>query len=231
MQLKISGTAALRPNLTTCPFLGDARERRISRITLADNGLLFAGSRDIYSSPSTSMIPGSIGSRGGFFLISFSRLCTSPGSTVWLISSGLAYDLEAHVQCYSDNDFVPDDEELGAELKAIETIIEKAHAGTLNKFDFFGLGFALWMGQIEVLWVANDRSIAVPYKENNAVLNGEQDKVVNYESGPEADYAVPTTEHYLPLIYCLGAAAGDRDAVFQHVCHLGSMAMTGFIFG
>lgn len=62
-------------------------------------------------------------------------------------------------------------------------------------------------------------------------MNGEQDKVVNYESGPEADYAVPTTEHYLPLIYCLGAADGDRAEVFNNVCNLGSMAMTGFIFG
>ena len=83
------------------------------------------------------------------------------------------YDLEAHVQYYSDNDFVPDDEELGAELKAIETIIEKAHAGTLNKYDFFGLSFALWMGEIKVLWVANDRSIAVPYKEINDLTMGE----------------------------------------------------------
>ena len=77
------------------------------------------------------------------------------------------YDLEAHVQYYSENDFNPDDEELCAELKAIEAIIEKAQAGTLNKFDFFGLRFALWMGEIEVLWIANDRSIAVPYKEIN----------------------------------------------------------------
>lgn len=32
----------------------------------------------------------------------------------------------------------------------------------------------------------------------------------------------------LPLIYCLGAADGDKAQVFNNVCNLGSMAMTGF---
>ena len=64
----------------------------------------------------------------------------------------------------------------------------------------------------------------------DAVLSGDDDKVVNYESGPDAAYAVPTAEHYLPLIYCLGAAKGDSAEVFNNVCNLGSMAMTGFIF-
>ncbi|MCI7327028.1 4,5-DOPA dioxygenase extradiol [Hornefia butyriciproducens] len=65
----------------------------------------------------------------------------------------------------------------------------------------------------------------------DAVLAGETDKVVNYESGPEAAYAVPTPEHFLPLIYCLGAADGDSARIFNNVCSLGSMAMTGFVFG
>ena len=65
----------------------------------------------------------------------------------------------------------------------------------------------------------------------DAVLNGEKTKVVNYQNGPEAAYAVPTPEHYLPLVYCLGAASGDRAEVFNNVCNLGSMAMTGFVFG
>ena len=64
----------------------------------------------------------------------------------------------------------------------------------------------------------------------SAIENGENEKVVHYENGPEAGYAVPTTEHYLPLIYCLGAADGDKAEVFNNVCNLGSMAMTGFIF-
>lgn len=50
-------------------------------------------------------------------------------------------------------------------------------------------------------------------------------------AGPNAACAVPTPERYLPLIYCLGAANGDDAVVFNNVCNLGSMAMTGFIFG
>ena len=64
-----------------------------------------------------------------------------------------------------------------------------------------------------------------------AVLRGDPQAVIDCEKGPEAAYAVPTPEHYLPLIECLGAAAGDRAEVFNNVCNLGSMAMTGFVFG
>lgn len=65
----------------------------------------------------------------------------------------------------------------------------------------------------------------------DAVQKGDADKILHYEKGPDAAYAVPTAEHYLPLIYCLGAADGDSADVFNNVCNLGSMAMTGFVFG
>lgn len=64
----------------------------------------------------------------------------------------------------------------------------------------------------------------------DAITTGETDKVLHYEGHPDAGYAVPTAEHYLPLIYCLGAAGGDKAEVFNNVCNLGSMAMTGFMF-
>jgi 4,5-DOPA dioxygenase extradiol len=65
----------------------------------------------------------------------------------------------------------------------------------------------------------------------DAVKAGAVDKVVHYADGPEAAYAVPTPDHFLPLIYCLGAADGDPVQVFNNVCNLGSMAMTGFVWG
>lgn len=65
----------------------------------------------------------------------------------------------------------------------------------------------------------------------DAVKNGDDNRVIHYENAPDAAYAVPTTEHYLPLVYCLGAADGDKAKVFNNVCNLGSMAMTGFVFG
>ena len=64
----------------------------------------------------------------------------------------------------------------------------------------------------------------------DAVKNGNTKKVIEYEKISNANYAIPTPEHYLPLIYCIGAADGDGAKVFNNVCNLGSMAMTGFIF-
>lgn len=64
----------------------------------------------------------------------------------------------------------------------------------------------------------------------DAVKAGAKDKIIHYTEGPEASYAVPTPEHYLPLIYCLGAVGGDKVQIFNNVCNLGSMAMTGFIW-
>lgn len=63
-----------------------------------------------------------------------------------------------------------------------------------------------------------------------AVKTGANDRILHYTEGPDAAYAVPTPDHYLPLIYCLGAAAGDKAELFNNVCNLGSMAMTGFVW-
>ena len=80
----------------------------------------------------------------------------------------------------------------------------------------------------------NPDGTEMSYAFNNyivdAVLSGDRAKVIAYENGPESEYAVPTPEHYLPLIYCLGAGKGDKAEVFNNICNLGSMAMTGFIF-
>lgn len=64
-----------------------------------------------------------------------------------------------------------------------------------------------------------------------AVLNGDSGKVIHYEKHPDAAYAVPTPDHYIPLAYCMGAADGDQAEVFNKVCNLGSMAMTGYTWG
>lgn len=64
----------------------------------------------------------------------------------------------------------------------------------------------------------------------DAVLAGDTEKVIRYDVHPDADYAVPTPDHYLPLLYCLGAAESSRAEAFNKVCNLGSMAMTGYIW-
>lgn len=63
----------------------------------------------------------------------------------------------------------------------------------------------------------------------DAVKNKFYEKIIDYKKITNADYAVPMPEHYLPLIYCLGASNGDNAEIFNNVCNLGSIAMTGFI--
>lgn len=63
------------------------------------------------------------------------------------------------------------------------------------------------------------------------VLQRNDRAVMDYQSIPDADYAVPTPEHYLPLIYMLGAAEGEKAVIFNDHCELGAIAMTGFAFG
>ena len=65
----------------------------------------------------------------------------------------------------------------------------------------------------------------------DAIVDKDYDKVINYKQNKVASYAVPTPDHYLPLVYCLGAAKDDEVKIFNDVCMQGSIAMTGFAFG
>lgn len=64
----------------------------------------------------------------------------------------------------------------------------------------------------------------------DAVLANDTDKVINYEQHPHAGYAAPTPDHYLPLIYIMGAGEGAKPTVFNQTYNSGSLSMTGFIF-
>ena len=80
----------------------------------------------------------------------------------------------------------------------------------------------------------NEGGTPMTYRFNgaitNAVISHDHKTAIDYEKLPDAGYAVPTPDHYLPLLYCLGAARQDQVEVFNNVCNLGSMAMTGFVF-
>ena len=56
--------------------------------------------------------------------------------------------------------------------------------------------------------------------------------VINYQSaGKSSKWAFPTTEHYYPLLYTLGASvAADKLTVFNDSRTLGSISMTCYIF-
>lgn len=48
---------------------------------------------------------------------------------------------------------------------------------------------------------------------------------------PDAAYAAPTADHFLPLLYTLGAAQGEKPEIFNNVRNTGSLSMTGYLFG
>jgi len=63
------------------------------------------------------------------------------------------------------------------------------------------------------------------------ILAGDYDKIVGYESIADHDLAVPTTEHFFPLLTALGAVReGDRCEVWNEYRELGSMSMTSYLF-
>lgn len=56
--------------------------------------------------------------------------------------------------------------------------------------------------------------------------------LADYRSHPNGRYAVPTSDHYLPLLYCLGAVEQKDDiSVFNRVLTMGSISMTSYLFG
>ena len=64
-----------------------------------------------------------------------------------------------------------------------------------------------------------------------AVLARNDEAVIHYDTHKDADYAVPTKDHFLPLLYTLGASEGEKPMVYNNIRNLGSMSMTGYIFG
>lgn len=69
------------------------------------------------------------------------------------------------------------------------------------------------------------------YIEKN-ILKYHYEKVINYwEAGDSQKKSFYTTEHFLPLLYILGAAEKeDGVQVFNKKCLMGSISMTGYLF-
>lgn len=70
-------------------------------------------------------------------------------------------------------------------------------------------------------------------KFKNLISNGDHDALIEYENlGPEAKLAIPTAEHYLPLLYTLGAKNNkDEISFFNDKAVGGSLTMTSVRFG
>ncbi|MGI6721985.1 MAG: 4,5-DOPA dioxygenase extradiol [Anaerovoracaceae bacterium] len=77
-----------------------------------------------------------------------------------------------------------------------------------------------------------DWADAFDHAITDAVRAGDTAAVINYEKLEGSRLAVPTTEHFAPLLIALGAAEGDdRVVVWNEYRELGSMSMTSFIWG
>ena len=64
-----------------------------------------------------------------------------------------------------------------------------------------------------------------------AIVSGNAAVPVEYEKLPEHQQAIPTVEHYYPLLTALGAAdAEDSAIVWNEYRELGSMSMTSYTF-
>lgn len=65
---------------------------------------------------------------------------------------------------------------------------------------------------------------------HSAVAAGDNRIPVEFESLADHEKAVPTKEHYYPLLTALGAAADDEAAVWNDYRELGSMSMTSYLW-
>jgi 4,5-DOPA dioxygenase extradiol len=66
----------------------------------------------------------------------------------------------------------------------------------------------------------------------DALMRGDFQAVVDFTDIPHAHLAHPTTEHFIPLLYVLGAANASMDKVafFNDWLELGSMSMRSAVF-
>jgi len=64
------------------------------------------------------------------------------------------------------------------------------------------------------------------------IINKNYDNILKYnEMSSAAKHAVPTPDHFYPLLYVLGASdKKDKVSVFNKSCELGSLTMTGYIW-
>lgn len=70
-------------------------------------------------------------------------------------------------------------------------------------------------------------------KMKSAILNDEHDRLIDYHSlDPDSELAVPSEEHYIPLVYTLGASQPDEQIeIFNDEIVAGSLSMTSLVIG
>ncbi len=94
------------------------------------------------------------------------------------------------------------------------------------------LGLAAW-GQIDTVGFGYDWAIEANEKVKNYVLNNNHQALTNYHSlGRAFDLAIPTPEHYLPLLYALALKEeNEKMTLFNDKLLAGSISMTSLLIG
>ena len=62
-------------------------------------------------------------------------------------------------------------------------------------------------------------------------IYGDFGALVDYKKNAASDYALPTNEHYLPLLYALGASENEKAQFFNEKIVLGSISMRCVAYG
>ena len=65
----------------------------------------------------------------------------------------------------------------------------------------------------------------------DSISKREDIKVINYQENEYSNYAVPTPDHFMPILYILGASQGEKPYIFNEIRELGSLSMTSYAFG
>lgn len=94
------------------------------------------------------------------------------------------------------------------------------------------LGMVVW-DRLNDAGLGFDWAIEASEKMKNYILSGDHQKLVNFRSqGRAFDLAIPTPEHYLPLLYAL--ALQEKNEVlqlFNDKAVAGSLTMTSLSIG
>ncbi len=72
-------------------------------------------------------------------------------------------------------------------------------------------------------------AVAFNHYITEAVERRDDETVIDYVRHPDARYAAPTADHFLPLLYVLGSNSGRHVTTFNNHLELDSMAMTGYM--
>lgn len=95
------------------------------------------------------------------------------------------------------------------------------------------LGMIAWDKMEQPGGYGYDWAIQMNDQFKSLITKGDHQPLINYEKlGKAASLAIPTPEHYLPLIYTLGLqTAKDKTAFFNDVAVAGSLTMTSVKIG